>query len=79
MLLADVLDLARPARHRARMIYREMVLRVDRLEAESAIRALAAAIASRSTITICRRRDLFTGDARVWSRDGVMDARGATR
>lgn len=77
MLLADVLDLARPARHRARMIYREMVLRIERLEAEFAIRAIAArycfAIDNHDLATV---RDLFTEDARVFSRDGVMDATG---
>lgn len=51
--------------------------RLDRLEAESAIRALAArycfAIDNHDLPAVA---DLFTGDARVFSRDGVMDARG---
>jgi uncharacterized protein (TIGR02246 family) len=51
--------------------------RIDRLEAESAIRALAA----RYCFTIDNHdlagvADLFAEDARVHSRDGVMDARG---
>lgn len=50
---------------------------LDRLEAESAIRALAArycfAIDNHDLDAV---GDLFTDDARVWSRDGVMDARG---
>lgn len=51
--------------------------RVDRLEAESAIRALAArycfAIDNHDLEAVA---DLFTADARVYSRDGVMDAKG---
>lgn len=51
--------------------------RLDRLEAESAIRALAArycfAIDNHDLAAVA---DLFTEDARVWSRDGVMDASG---
>lgn len=51
--------------------------RVDRLESENAIRALA----SRYGLAMDDRdldaaRQLFTPDARVHSRDGVMDARG---
>lgn len=51
--------------------------RLDRLEAESAIRSLAA----RYCFTIDNHdlegvADLFTADARVYSRDGVMDAHG---
>ena len=52
-------------------------LRLDRIEAELAIRALAArycfAIDDHDLDAV---GELFTGDARVWSRDGVMDAQG---
>lgn len=55
----------------------DLALRVERLEAESAIRALAArycfAIDNHDLAAV---RDLFTEDARVFSRDGVMDATG---
>lgn len=55
----------------------DLALRVERLEAESAIRALAArycfAIDNHDLAAV---RDLFTEDARVYSRDGVMDATG---
>ena len=55
----------------------DLAARVDRLEAESAIRALAArycfAIDNHDLDAVA---DLFTADARVFSRDGVMDARG---
>ncbi|WP_309602532.1 nuclear transport factor 2 family protein [Sphingomonas sp.] len=51
--------------------------RIDRIEAELAIRALAArycfAIDDHDLDAV---GDLFTDDARVWSRDGVMDAQG---
>lgn len=51
--------------------------RIDRLEAESAIRALAArycfAIDNHDLEAVA---DLFAADARVYSRDGVMDAKG---
>lgn len=51
--------------------------RLARLEAESAIRALAArycfAIDNHDLDAVA---GLFTADARVWSRDGVMDATG---
>lgn len=56
---------------------RDLAARIDRLEAESAIRALAArycfAIDNHDLDAVA---DLFTADARVWSRDGVMDATG---
>ena len=52
-------------------------LRLDRIEAELAIRALAArycfAIDDHDLDAV---GELFTDDARVWSRDGVMDAQG---
>lgn len=55
----------------------DFLTRLDRLEAESAIRALAArycfAIDNHDLAAVA---DLFTDDARVWSRDGVMDAKG---
>lgn len=55
----------------------DLAARIDRLEAESAIRALAArycfAIDNHDLNAVA---DLFTVDARVFSRDGVMDARG---
>lgn len=55
----------------------DLAARLDRLEAESAIRALAArycfAIDNHDLPAVA---DLFTADARVWSRDGVMDASG---
>ncbi|MEO7634035.1 MAG: nuclear transport factor 2 family protein [Sphingomicrobium sp.] len=55
----------------------DLAARIDRLEAESAIRALAArycfAIDNHDLAAVA---DLFTADARVFSRDGVMDARG---
>ena len=55
----------------------DFALRIDRLEAESAIRALAArycfAIDNHDLDAV---GDLFTEDARVFSKDGVMDARG---
>lgn len=55
----------------------EFAARLDRLEAESAIRALAArycfAIDDHDLDAVAA---LFTADARVWSRDGVMDAVG---
>jgi len=55
----------------------DLTLRVERLEAESAVRALAArycfAIDNHDLAAV---RDLFTEDARVYSRDGVMDATG---
>lgn len=55
----------------------DLALRVERLEAESAIRALAArycfAIDNHDLAAV---RDLFTEDARVFSCDGVMDATG---
>lgn len=51
--------------------------RIARLEGESAIRALAArycfAIDNHDLDAV---GELFTADARVWSRDGVMDAVG---
>lgn len=54
-----------------------LILRIHRLEAESAIRALAArycfAIDNHDLVAVA---DLFTEDARVFSPDGVMDARG---
>jgi uncharacterized protein (TIGR02246 family) len=59
------------------MINDDFAARIDRLEAESAIRALAArycfAIDNHDLAAVA---DLFTKDARVYSRDGVMDARG---
>jgi uncharacterized protein (TIGR02246 family) len=59
------------------MINDDFAARIDRLEAESAIRALAArycfAIDNHDLAAVA---DLFTEDARVYSRDGVMDARG---
>ncbi len=55
----------------------ELEKRLGRLEAESAIRALGArycfAIDNHDLTEVA---DLFTADARVFSRDGVMDARG---
>ena len=55
----------------------DLALRIDRLESESAIRALAArycfAIDNHDLAAV---RDLFTADARVLSRDGVMNAVG---
>ena len=55
----------------------DLAARLDRLEAESAIRALAArycfAIDNHDLAAVA---DLFTEDARVFSRDGVMDATG---
>ena len=55
----------------------DVALRVERLEAESAIRALTArycfAIDNHELDAV---RELFTEDARVFSRDGVMDAVG---
>lgn len=55
----------------------DMAARLDRLEAESAIRALAArycfAIDNHDLGAVA---ELFTADARVYSRDGVMDATG---
>ncbi|MEO8176359.1 MAG: nuclear transport factor 2 family protein [Sphingomicrobium sp.] len=55
----------------------DLAARIDRLEAESAIRALAArycfAIDNHDLDAVA---DLFTADALVFSRDGVMDARG---
>ena len=52
-------------------------LRLDRIESELAIRALVArycfAIDDHDLDAV---GDLFTEDARVWSRDGVMDAQG---
>ncbi len=55
----------------------DLAARIDRLEAESAIRALAArycfAIDDHDLDAVAA---LFTEDARVWSRDGVMDAVG---
>jgi uncharacterized protein (TIGR02246 family) len=55
----------------------DIAARLDRLEAESAIRALAArycfAIDNHDLAAVA---DLFTADARVYSRDGVMDATG---
>lgn len=59
------------------MINDDFAARIDRLEAESAIRALATrycfAIDNHDLAAVA---DLFTEDARVFSRDGVMDARG---
>ncbi len=55
----------------------DLTARLDRLESESAIRALAArycfAIDNHDLDAVA---DLFTADARVYSRDGVMDANG---
>ncbi len=55
----------------------DLMQRVERLEAESAIRALAArycfAIDNHDLAAV---RELFTEDARVYSRDGVMEATG---
>lgn len=55
----------------------DLAARIDRLEAESAIRALVArycfAIDNHDLDAVA---DLFTEDARVYSRDGVMDATG---
>lgn len=55
----------------------DLAARIDRIEAESAIRALAArycfAIDNHHLTAVA---ELFTDDARVWSRDGVMDASG---
>jgi uncharacterized protein (TIGR02246 family) len=55
----------------------DIATRLDRLEAESAIRALTArycfAIDNHDLAAVA---DLFTADARVYSRDGVMDATG---
>lgn len=54
-----------------------LAARLDRLESESAIRALSArycfAIDNHDVAAVA---DLFTADARVYSRDGVMDATG---
>jgi uncharacterized protein (TIGR02246 family) len=59
------------------MIDLALAARLDRLEAESAIRALAArycfAIDNHDLDAVA---DLFAADARVYSRDGVMDATG---
>lgn len=59
------------------MTRNDLGARLDRLEAESAIRALAArycfAIDNHDLQAVA---DLFTADARVYSRDGVMDATG---
>lgn len=55
----------------------DIAARLDRLEAESTIRALTArycfAIDNHDLAAVA---DLFTEDARVYSRDGVMDATG---
>lgn len=55
----------------------DFAARLDRLEAESAIRALAArycfAIDNHDLAAVA---GLFTANARVYSRDGVMDATG---
>lgn len=55
----------------------DLSARIHRLEAESAIRALAArycfAIDNHDLDAVA---DLFTADARVYSRDGVLDASG---
>lgn len=59
------------------MTFQNLDARIDRLEAESAIRALAArycfAIDNHDLAAVA---DLFAQDARVYSQDGVMDARG---
>lgn len=61
----------------ARMSEINFDARLDRLESESAIRALAArycfAIDNHDLDAVA---ELFTTEARVYSRDGVMDARG---
>ena len=63
--------------HALSMVSEDILIRLDRLEAESAIRALAArycfAIDDHDLEAVA---GLFTMDARVWSRDGVLDARG---
>jgi uncharacterized protein (TIGR02246 family) len=63
--------------HADLMIEPDLATRIDRLEAESAIRALTArycfAIDNHDLDAV---GDLFTKDARVFSLDGVMDARG---
>ena len=52
-------------------------LRLDRLEADRDIRALAARYCfSIDDHDLGAVGELFTDDARVWSRDGVMDAVG---
>ncbi len=71
------LDAASGQRHDAAVSNDDLAARLDRLEAESAIRALAArycfAIDDHDLAAVA---DLFTEHARVWSRDGVMDAIG---
>ena len=64
-------------RHGGVMTMEDIADRVSRMEAESAIRALTArycfAIDDHDLEAVA---GLFTADARVWSRDGVMDAVG---
>lgn len=70
-------DHRRKHRHDAAMSDPELATRIERLEAESAIRALAArycfAIDNHDLDEVVR---LFTPNARVRSVDGVMDAVG---
>jgi ketosteroid isomerase-like protein len=64
-------------RHVSPMDPDDFAARLDRLESESAIRSLAArycfAIDNHDLDAVT---ELFTADARVYSRDGVMDASG---
>ena len=64
-------------RHARAVPINDIAAGLDRLEAESAIRALCArycfAIDDHDLDAV---GDLFTDDARVWSHDGVMDAVG---
>jgi hypothetical protein len=70
-----VLDLADAVRHRAAMTNDALALRIDRLEAESAIRALAARYCFEiDNHDLLGVGELFTKDARVHCSDGVMDA-----
>ena len=66
-----------PGGHALIMSNPDLETRLDRLEAERDIRALAArycfAIDNHDLTAV---RELFTAEARVWSRDGVMDATG---
>jgi uncharacterized protein (TIGR02246 family) len=75
--LSAALDVRWRFGHAFRMTDIDIEARLDRLEAESAIRALVArycfAIDNHDLEAVA---DLFTADARVHSLDGVMDARG---
>ena len=71
------MDASPALRHAGGVPNDDLAAAIDRLEAESAIRALCArycfAIDDHDLDAV---GDLFTDDARVWSRDGVMEARG---